>query len=154
MKKHNFFAGPSILPDYTVEETAKAINDFNGTGISLMCMSHRDKSFDAVMNQAVALFKEVLDIPSGYSVIFLGGGASLQFCMVPYNLLNKKAFYVNTGTWASKAAKRLNSLAKLTTTSAAKRPTSHTFPKVLKFPQMLTICTSPPTTPSTVLSSW
>ncbi len=105
MKKHNFFAGPSILPDYTVEETAKAIKDFNGTGISLMSMSHRDKSFDAVMNQAVALFKEVLDIPSGYSVIFLGGGASLQFCMVPYNLLNKKAFYVNTGTWASKAAK-------------------------------------------------
>ena len=105
MKKHNFFAGPSVLPDFTVEETAKAIMDFNGTGISLMCMSHRDKSFDAVMNRAVELFKQVLDIPSGYSVIFLGGGASLQFAMVPMNLLRTKAFYVNTGTWANKAAK-------------------------------------------------
>ena len=105
MKKHNFFAGPSVLPDYTVQETAKAILDFNGSGISLMCMSHRDKSFDAVMNRAVELFKQVLDIPSGYSVIFVGGGASLQFAMVPMNLLRTKAFYVNTGTWANKAAK-------------------------------------------------
>ena len=105
MAKHNFFAGPSILPDYTVEETAKALKDFNGTGISLMCMSHRDKSFDAVMNKTVELFKQVLDIPTGYSVIFLGGGASLQFAMVPMNLLRTKAFYLNTGTWANKAEK-------------------------------------------------
>lgn len=105
MKKHNFFAGPSILPDYSVEETAKAILDFNGTGVSLMCMSHRDKSFDAVMNQAVELFKEVLDIPAGYSVVFLGGGASLQFAMVPMNLMRTKAAYVNTGAWATKAEK-------------------------------------------------
>ncbi len=105
MKKHNFFAGPSILPDYTVEETAKAIMDFGGTGVSLMCMSHRDKSFDAVMNQAVELFKEVLDIPAGYSVVFLGGGASLQFAMVPMNLMRTKAAYVNTGVWATKAEK-------------------------------------------------
>lgn len=105
MKKHNFYAGPSILPDYSVEETAKAITEFNGTGISLMCISHRSKEFDAVMDKAVSLFKEILDIPQGYSVVFLGGGASLQFAMVPMNLMRNKAFYLNTGTWANNAAK-------------------------------------------------
>lgn len=105
MKKYNFSAGPSILPQQTIEETAKAIMDFNGSSFSLMEVSHRGKDFQAVMDETVELFKELLDIPAGYSVIFLGGGASLQFCMVPYNLLNKKAAYLNTGTWASKALK-------------------------------------------------
>lgn len=103
MKKINFSAGPSILPQYTVEETAKAILDFNGTTMSLMEISHRSKGFVAVMDEAVKLFKELLNVPEGYSVLFLGGGASLQFCMVPYNLLEKKAAYLNTGTWANKA---------------------------------------------------
>ncbi|MFV0470119.1 MAG: 3-phosphoserine/phosphohydroxythreonine transaminase [Dysgonomonas sp.] len=105
MKKHNFSAGPSILPQQTIEETAKAILDFNGSTLSLMEVSHRGKDFQAVMDETVDLFKELLNIPSGYSVIFLGGGASLQFCMVPFNLLEKKAAYLNTGTWASKAEK-------------------------------------------------
>ncbi|MBD8389965.1 3-phosphoserine/phosphohydroxythreonine transaminase [Dysgonomonas sp. BGC7] len=105
MKKYNFSAGPSILPQQTIEETAKAILDFNGSSFSLMEVSHRGKDFQAVMDEAVELFKELLDIPAGYSVLFLGGGASLQFCMVPYNLLEKKAAYLNTGTWASKAQK-------------------------------------------------
>jgi phosphoserine aminotransferase len=105
MKKHNFFAGPSILPQFTIEETAKAIKDFAGTGLSVMEVSHRGKEFIAVMDEAVALFKELLNIPEGYSVLFLGGGASLQFCMVPYNLMNKKSAYLNTGEWASKALK-------------------------------------------------
>ena len=81
MKKHNFFAGPSVLPDYTVEETAKAILDFNGTGISLMCMSHRDKSFDAVMNRAVELFKQVLDNPP---VTQLFSWAAVQVCSLQW----------------------------------------------------------------------
>lgn len=105
MKKHNFSAGPSILPREAIESTANAILDFNGSGLSLMEISHRSKGFQAVMDETVELFKELLDIPSGYSVMFLGGGASLQFCMVPFNLLEKKAAYLNTGTWANKAQK-------------------------------------------------
>lgn len=105
MKKHNFSAGPSILPREVIEETAKAILDFNGSGLSVLEVSHRDKDFQAVMDEAVALFKEILNIPEGYSVLFLGGGASMQFCMVPYNFLEKKAAYLNTGVWAKKAMK-------------------------------------------------
>ncbi|MCL1943836.1 MAG: 3-phosphoserine/phosphohydroxythreonine transaminase [Candidatus Azobacteroides sp.] len=105
MKKHNFYAGPSILSEYTVKNTAEAILDFAGTGISLMEISHRSKEFVAVMDEARALVKELLDVPQGYDVIFLGGGASLQFCMAPYNLLETKAAYLDTGTWASNAIK-------------------------------------------------
>jgi phosphoserine aminotransferase len=105
MKKHNFYAGPSILPQFTLDETIKAIENFAGTGLSLMEISHRSKEFVAVMDEAVALFKELLNIPEGYSVIFLGGGASLQFAMVPFNLMRSKAAYLNTGEWASKALK-------------------------------------------------
>ena len=105
MKKHNFSAGPSILPREVIEETAKAILDFNGSGLSVLEVSHRGKDFQAVMDEAVALFKELLNVPEGYSVIFLGGGASLEFCMIPYNFLEKKAAYLNTGVWAKKALK-------------------------------------------------
>ena len=105
MSKHNFNAGPSILPQEAINQTAKAILDFNGIGMSIMEISHRSKDFQAVMDEAVALFKELLNIPEGYSVLFLGGGASLQFCMIPYNLLEKKAAYLNTGVWANKALK-------------------------------------------------
>jgi phosphoserine aminotransferase len=105
MKKHNFYAGPSILPDYTIENTSEAVKDFAGTGLSIMEISHRSKEFVAVMDEAQALFKELLKIPEGYSVLFLGGGASTQFAMIPFNLLNKKAAYLNTGAWAKKAIK-------------------------------------------------
>ena len=105
MKKHNFYAGPSIMPQYTNEKVIEAIRDFAGTGLSIMEVSHRSKEFVAVMDQAVATVKELLDIPSGYSVIFVGGGASLQFAMVPMNMLEKKAAYLNTGEWAGKALK-------------------------------------------------
>lgn len=105
MKKHNFNAGPSILPREVIENAAQAILDFNGSGLSLMEISHRAKDFQPVVDEAVALFKELLNIPEGYSVLFLGGGASMEFCMVPYNFLEKKAAYLNTGTWAKKAIK-------------------------------------------------
>ena len=105
MKKYNFNAGPSILPREVIEQTAQACLDFNGIGLSLMEISHRSKDFQPVMDEAQQLMKELLDVPAGYSVIFLGGGASLQFCMVPYNFLEKKAAYLNTGTWAKKALK-------------------------------------------------
>ncbi len=105
MKKHNFYAGPSILPDVVIEETIKALQDYAGTGVSLACISHRSKEFDKTMLDAQNLMKELLNVPEGYSVVFLGGGASLQFAMVPFNLLNKKAVYANTGTWAAAAIK-------------------------------------------------
>ena len=105
MKKLNFYAGPSILSEFTIKNTADAVMDFNGTGLSILEISHRSKEFQAVMDEAQALAKELLDIPEGYEVLFLGGGASLQFCMVPFNLLNKKAAYLDTGVWASKAIK-------------------------------------------------
>ncbi|MDP4290843.1 MAG: 3-phosphoserine/phosphohydroxythreonine transaminase [Bacteroidota bacterium] len=105
MKKHNFNAGPSILPQVAIENTAKAILDLNGSGLSLLEISHRSKDFQAVIDEAMALLKELLEIPEGYHVLFLGGGASMQFCMVPFNLLNKKAAYLETGVWAKKAIK-------------------------------------------------
>lgn len=105
MEKYNFCAGPSKLPREVFEKTAAALLDFEGTGLSLGEVSHRSKEFQAVMDEAQALVKEILDVPAGYSVLFLGGGASLQFCMVPYNLLKTKAAYLNTGTWARKAIK-------------------------------------------------
>lgn len=105
MKKHNFNAGPSILPREVIEKTAEAVLDFENDGLSILEISHRAKNFQPIVDEAVALFKELLNIPEGYSVIFLGGGASLEFCMVPFNLLEKKAAYLNTGVWAKKAIK-------------------------------------------------
>lgn len=105
MKKHNFYAGPSILSPYTINNTADAVKDFAGTGLSILEVSHRSKEFQAVMDEAQALVKELLNVPSGYSVLFLGGGASLQFAMVPMNMLQTKAAYLDTGVWAHKAVK-------------------------------------------------
>jgi len=103
--KHNFFAGPSILSEYTIKHTAEAVMNFAGTGLSLLEVSHRGKEFIAVCDEARALVKELLDVPDTHEVIFLGGGASLQFCMVPYNFLKQKASYLDSGAWSSKAIK-------------------------------------------------
>jgi phosphoserine aminotransferase len=105
MKKHNFNAGPSELNESVVRNTAAAIENFAGTGLSLLTISHRSKEFVAVMENACNLVKELLEVPSGYSVLFLQGGASLQFSMVPFNFFEKKAGYLNTGVWAAKAMK-------------------------------------------------
>jgi len=105
MKKHNFYAGPSILPQSTIDNTVSAIQNFENTGLSLMEVSHRSKEFVAVVEEATQLFKELLAIPEGYSVLFVGGGASTQFAMVPFNLFRTKAAYLNTGAWSKKAIK-------------------------------------------------
>ena len=105
MKKHNFYAGPCILSQYTIKNTADAIINFADMGLSILEISHRSKQFQAVVDEAVALVKELLEVPEGYSVLFLGGGASLQFAMAPMNFLKKKAAYLDTGVWASKAIK-------------------------------------------------
>ena len=104
-KKHNFNPGPAVLPPFTVDKTIEALKDYDGTGLSIMEISHRSKEFQAVMAEAQALMKELLEIPVGYSVVFLGGGASTQFFMIPYNLMKNKAAYLNTGSWATKAIK-------------------------------------------------
>ncbi len=134
MKKYNFNAGPSILPQVTIEETAKAILDFNGSGLSIMEISHRSKDFQAVMDEAVALFKELLDIPEGYSVLFLGGGASLQFAMVPFNLFEKKAAYLNTGVWAGKALKEAKSFGEVVEVASSKDANFTYIPKNYTIP--------------------
>lgn len=105
MKKHNFYAGPSILSQFTIEKSIEGIRDFAGSGLSVLEISHRSKEFIACMNDTIALVKELLEVPRGYQVIFLGGGASLQFCMVPMNLMNRKSAYLVTGEWATKAFK-------------------------------------------------
>ena len=105
MKKHNFSAGPCILPQEVLKQASDAILNFNNDNLSLIEISHRSKPFVAVMDKALELVKELLNVPKGYSVLFLQGGASMEFLMVPFNLMkiNGKAAYTNTGVWAKNA---------------------------------------------------
>ncbi|GHV25880.1 phosphoserine aminotransferase [Bacteroidia bacterium] len=135
MKKYNFNAGPSILPVEAVQNTIEAIKDFEGTGIGLLEISHRTKGYEKVVADAAALFKELLHIPEGYSVIFLGGGASLQFCMVPFNLLEKKAAYLNTGVWASKAQKEAKLFGEVIEVATSKEANYTFVPKGYEIPK-------------------
>lgn len=105
MKKHVFNAGPSLLPEEVYASAAKAVLDFNDSGISILSISHRTKDFDAVMEEADALFRELLHIPDNYKIFYIGGGASTHFFEIPANFLGKKAGYVNTGVWSKKAIK-------------------------------------------------
>lgn len=129
MKKHNFYAGPSILPQYTIDKSIEGIKDFAGTGLSILEISHRSKEFVACINGTIALFKELLEIPAGYQVLFLGGGASLQFAMVPINMLNKKAAYLNTGEWASKALKEAKLFGEVVEVASSKEKLFNYIPK-------------------------
>jgi phosphoserine aminotransferase len=135
MKKHNFYAGPSILPQSTIENTVKAIQNFEDTGLSLMEVSHRSKEFVAVVDEAVQLFKDLLRIPEGYSVIFVGGGASTQFAMVPFNLLNKKAAYLNTGAWSKKAIKEAQAFGKVDVVASSEDKLFNYIPKNFTIPE-------------------
>lgn len=105
--KHNFGAGPCILPQEVFRQASEAVLDFNGTGLSILEISHRSKEFEAVMDELESLVRELLRVPSGYSVVFIQGGASGQFALVPLNLLPEggKAAYLDTGTWSTKAIK-------------------------------------------------
>ena len=102
-KVHVFNAGPCLLPQVAIDHTIEALKDFSGTGVSLLSISHRTKEWDAVMDECRALWKELLHIPDTHEVVFLGGGASLQFLYVAMNYLEKKAAYLDTGVWAHKA---------------------------------------------------
>lgn len=105
MQKYNFNAGPCVLPRAAVESAIEAIRNFDNTGIGLLEISHRTPGWERIMKETADLWKELLNIPDNYKVLFLGGGASTQFFMLPANLLNKKAAYLQTGTWAKKAMK-------------------------------------------------
>lgn len=123
MKKHNFYAGPSILNEGVIKETAKAVENFAGTGLSLLEVSHRGKEFVAVMDETAKLFKELLDVPETHEVIFVGGGASLQFYVAPLNLLKTKAAYLDTGTWANKAIKEAKRIGEVVVVGSSKEDT-------------------------------
>ena len=135
MKKvHNFNAGPSILPRVAIENTAKAVLDLNGIGMSILEISHRSKDFQAVIDEAIALFKEQLGIPEGYHVLFLGGGASMQFCMIPFNLLNKKAAYVDSGVWAKKAIKEAKLFGEVNVIASSAEKNYNFYPPIENIP--------------------
>ncbi len=135
MKKHNFSAGPSILAREVIENTAKAVLDLNGIGLSVMELSHRGKDFQAVMDETVALFRELLEIPENYHVLFLGGGASLQFSMIPYNLLKARAAYLETGTWAKKAIKEAKGFGEVEVVASSADKNFNYIPKGFKIPE-------------------
>ena len=142
MKKHNFNAGPSILADEVIQNAAKAIVDFNGSGLSLLSISHRTKDFENVMAEADALFRELLGIPDNYKIFYIGGGASTFFYEVPANFLGRKAGYVNTGVWAKSSC-----------SLRPKTAISPTSPRVSRSPPTWTMCISPPTIRSTAPST-
>ncbi|MDZ7739838.1 MAG: 3-phosphoserine/phosphohydroxythreonine transaminase [Bacteroidales bacterium] len=134
MKKHNFYAGPSILPQYTIDKVIEGVKDFEGTGLSIMEVSHRSKEFVAVMDQAQMLIKELLSVPEGYHVLFLGGGASTQFTMVPMNLMKNKSAYLNTGSWASKAIKEAGLFGEVDVVASSEDANFNYIPKDYKIP--------------------
>ena len=134
MKKHNFYAGPSILSEYTIKNTAEAILNFADTGLSILEVSHRSKEFTAVIEEAAQMVKELLEVPEGYHVLFLGGGASMQFCMVPFNILKKKAAYLETGTWAVNAIKEAKLFGEVDVAASSKDANFSYIPKDFVIP--------------------
>ncbi|MDL1913252.1 MAG: 3-phosphoserine/phosphohydroxythreonine transaminase [Bergeyella sp.] len=131
MKKHNFSAGPSILPQEVLKKSAEAVINFNGLGLSLIEISHRGKDFLAIMDEARALVKKLLDLGEDYEVLFLQGGASLQFSMVPYNLMkeNGKAAYLDTGSWAAGAIREAKKLGTVDVVGSSKDASYSFIPK-------------------------
>ncbi|MEM9686949.1 MAG: 3-phosphoserine/phosphohydroxythreonine transaminase [Bacteroidota bacterium] len=136
MKKHNFSAGPCILPQDVLKDAAAAVLNFNNLNLSLIEISHRSKDFVAVMEQARSLALETLGLQDkGYQALFLQGGASLGFLMTAYNLLHKKAAYLNTGTWASKAIKEAKLLGEIVEVASSKDHNFNYIPKTYTIPE-------------------
>lgn len=123
MKKHNFYAGPSILNEGVIKEAAAAVQNFAGTNLSILEVSHRGKEFVAVMEETNKLFKELLDVPETHEVVFVGGGASLQFYMGALNFLKTKAAYLDTGSWSSKAIKEAKRVGEVVVVASSKEDT-------------------------------
>ena len=135
MKKHNFSAGPCILPQEVLKKASEAIINFNNDDLSLIEISHRSKSFVAVMEKARSLALELLGLENkGYKALFLQGGASLEFLMVAYNLLDKKAAYLNTGTWSDKAIKEAKAFGEMVEVASSKDKGYNYIPKGYDIP--------------------
>ena len=136
MKIHNFSAGPCILPQEVLQKASEAILNFNNDNLSLIEISHRSKSFVAVMEKARSLALELLGLENkGYKALFLQGGASLEFLMVAYNLLNKKAAYLNTGTWSDKAIKEAKAFGEMIEVASYKDEGYNFIPKEYSIPE-------------------
>ena len=134
--KHNFGAGPGILPHEVFKQAAEAVLEFNGTGLSILEISHRSPEFEAVLDEAVKLVKELFEVPEGYSVLFLQGGASTQFALAPYNLLPEggKAAYLDSGVWASKAIKEAKFFGETVVVASSKESNYTYIPKDFTIP--------------------
>ncbi|MDN3594277.1 3-phosphoserine/phosphohydroxythreonine transaminase [Zunongwangia endophytica] len=136
MKKHNFSAGPCILPQEVFEKASHAVLDFNNSGLSILEISHRSEAFVSVIEEARALSLELLGLQNkGYQALFLHGGASMQFLMVAYNLLQKKAAYTNTGTWSSKAIKEAKMFGEVVEVASSKDKNFNYIPKNYQIPE-------------------
>ncbi len=131
---HNFNAGPCVLPKEAINAAIEALKDFAGTGMSVIEVSHRSKEWQAVMDETEALWKEILNIPDGYKVLFLGGGASTQFLMIPMNFLEKKAAYLETGVWAKKALKEAKGIGDAYALASSADATFNYIPKGWQIP--------------------
>ena len=138
MKKHNFSAGPCILPQEVFKEASQAILDYNNSGLSIIEISHRSKDFVDVMEEARNLVLELLNLEGkGYKVLFLQGGASMQFLMTAYNLLENKAGYVNTGSWSDKALKEAKLFGEVVEVASSKDANYNFIPKGYDIPNGL-----------------
>ena len=153
-KKYNFYAGPAILPQEVMKKAQDELLDFNGIGLSIMEISHRSKDFEAVINTAEAKIRSLLGVPENFTVMFLQGGASLQFGMIPMNLLKgKKADYVHTGEWAKKAIKEAKLFGTVNIAASSEDKNFSYVPENLEAsPPTPSTSTSPPTRPSAASS--
>ena len=134
---HNFNAGPCVLPRQAVNAAIEALKDFKGTGMSVIEVSHRSKEWEAVMEECRSLWKELLNIPEGYQVLFLGGGASTEFLYVAMNLLEKKAGYLETGVWAKKALKEAKAFGEAVSIASSADKNFSYIPKGYEIPEDL-----------------
>ena len=128
-KAYNFNAGPCVLPRVAVEAAREALVEFRGTGLSVIEISHRSKEWGEVMDECRALWRELLNIPEEYEILFMAGGASMQFLCVPMNLLEKKAAYLETGVWAKKACKEASALGETVVVASSADKTFSYIPK-------------------------
>lgn len=137
MKKHNFSAGPAILPANVLKEAAKAVTNYQGIGLSLLELSHRGPEFTAIIEEANALLRELMELPANYHVLWLTGGASTQFCMAPMNILNdnETAAYVDTGVWANKAIKEAKLFGNIQVLASSKDQQYTFIPKAYAIPK-------------------
>lgn len=134
MRCHNFGAGPGILPQEALEKSAAAVLEFNNSGMSILEISHRSKDFENVLQRTKSLVRDLLGVPENYSILFLQGGASMQFAMVPMNFLHGKAAYVDSGVWANKAIKEAKLIGEVNVIASSKESNYTFIPKDYSIP--------------------